>query len=96
MRKKDKAFSLSVIRYADDFVILHENINTVLKCKEVVEEWLKNLVLELKPSKTRIAHTLDEYNGEKPEFNFLGFHIQHHKLGRHHSGKDTKGNRNDN
>ena len=89
MSKDKRAKALSVIRYADDFVIIHDEIDTVLKCKEVIEEWLKNLDLELKPSKTRIAHTLDVYNGEQPGFDFLGFHIQHHKLGKHHSGKNS-------
>jgi len=41
--------------------------------KEGVEAWLKDMKLELKPSKTRIAHTLDPYQGERPGFDFLGF-----------------------
>lgn len=87
MQKSRRAKALSVIRYADDFVIIHDDIDIVMKCKEVIEEWLKNLDLELKPSKTRVTHTLHEYKGEKPGFDFLGFHIQQHKLGRHHLGK---------
>lgn len=93
MAKKYRARALSVIRYADDFVVIHDEIEVVLKCKEVIEEWLTSLNLELKPSKTRIAHTLDVYKGEKPGFDFLGFHIQHHKLGKHHTGKNTLGER---
>ncbi len=93
MAKKYRARALSVIRYADDFVVIHDEIEVVLKCKEVIEEWLKSLNLELKPSKTRIAHTLNVYQDEKPGFDFLGFHIQHHKLGKHHTGKNTKGER---
>ena len=44
---------------------------------------------QLISQKTKIVHTLDEYNGEAPGFDFLGFHIQHHKQGIHHSGKNT-------
>ena len=90
MSKERRAKALSVIRYADDFVIIHDEIDTILKCKEFTEEWLKNLDLELKPSKTRIAHTLNKLNGEKPGFNFLGFHIQQFTMGKHHSGKNSQ------
>jgi RNA-directed DNA polymerase len=31
--------------------------------KDFIAEWLQTLGLELKPSKTQIAHTLAPYNG---------------------------------
>ncbi|MEL6462632.1 MAG: group II intron reverse transcriptase/maturase [Cyanobacteria bacterium J06621_15] len=77
------------IRYADDFVILCEELEPIIKCKELVEDWLRKIGLELKPSKTRIGHTLDKLNEQKPGFNFLGFEIRQFKVGRHHSGKTT-------
>jgi RNA-directed DNA polymerase len=48
--------------------------------------------LELKPSKTRIAHSLYEHEGEKPGFNFLGHTIRQFTVGKYRTGKDTKGN----
>ncbi|WP_333050352.1 MULTISPECIES: group II intron maturase-specific domain-containing protein [unclassified Microcoleus] len=45
--------------------------------------------LELKPSKTRLAHTLEEYEGNTPGFNFLGFNIRQFPVGKHHSGKNN-------
>lgn len=51
--------SLSVIIYADDFVVLHESEEIVLKAKTLIEEWLKTIGLELKLSKTIISHTLN-------------------------------------
>lgn len=69
--------SISVIVYADDFVVLHESEEIILKAKIIVEEWLKTIGLELKVSKTKISHTL---NGEKPGFNFLGFSIRHYPI----------------
>lgn len=90
--KRDKRESVSIIRYADDFVILHKDITVVQGCREIISEWLKDMGLELKPSKTRLAHTLNEYEGESPGFNFLGFHIQQHNVGKYITGKDTKGN----
>lgn len=75
--KKGTEFkSPDVIRYADDFVILHENETVVTRCKEIISEWLQDMGLELKPSKTRFAHTLYEYEQEKPGFDFLGFTIR--------------------
>lgn len=67
--------TLSVIFYADDFVVIHENKEILLKAKTLIEKWLKTIGLELKPSKTRISHTL---NGDKPGFDFLGFSIRHY------------------
>ncbi|WP_293163520.1 group II intron reverse transcriptase/maturase [Okeania sp. SIO2C9] len=74
--QRDKMKSLSLIRYADDFVILHEDIKVVLKAKAVIQEWLNQVGLELKPEKTKIAHTLEEHEGNKPGFDFLGFTIR--------------------
>ena len=79
------------IRYADDFVILHEDITVVQRCKELISEWLKGMGLELKPSKTRIAHTLERFEQEEPGFNFLGFNIRQHPIGKYHSGKTRYG-----
>jgi RNA-directed DNA polymerase len=80
-----------LIRYADDLVILHEDITVVQKCREIMEEWLKDYGLELKPSKTRLTHTLSVYEGQKPGFDFLGFNIRQFPKGKHHTGKNTKG-----
>ncbi|MEI2582223.1 group II intron reverse transcriptase/maturase [Scytonema sp. PRP1] len=89
--KKGTEFkSPDVIRYADDFVILHENETVVLRCKEVISEWLLDMGLELKPSKTRFAHTLQEYKLEKPGFDFLGFTIRQFSVGKYHSKQGYK------
>ncbi|NES05952.1 MAG: group II intron reverse transcriptase/maturase, partial [Okeania sp. SIO2F4] len=79
--KKDKnKKALSLIRYADDFVILHKDIKVVLQAKAVIQEWLNQVGLELKPEKTKIAHTLEEYEGNKPGFDFLGFNIRQYQV----------------
>jgi RNA-directed DNA polymerase len=89
-RKRDNIKKLSLIRYADDFVILHEDINVVLKCKVIISEWLKDIGLELKPSKTKVTHTLYHYNGYVG-FDFLGFTIRQFPIGKTHSGKSSNG-----
>ncbi len=72
--------SISVIVYADDFVVIHESEEIILKAKELIESWLKTVGLELKPSKTRISHTLKFSNGQKPGFDFLGFTIRQYPV----------------
>ncbi|NEO54443.1 MAG: group II intron reverse transcriptase/maturase [Okeania sp. SIO3B5] len=86
---QDKVKSLNLIRYADDFVILHEDIKVVLEAKTVIQEWLNQVGLELKPEKTRIAHTLEEYEGNKPGFDFLGFTIRQWKVNTAKQGFKT-------
>ncbi|MEQ8996904.1 MAG: group II intron reverse transcriptase/maturase [Coleofasciculus sp. B1-GNL1-01] len=89
--KRDKRNSVSIIRYADDFVILHKDLTVVQGCREIISEWLKDIGLELKPSKTRLVHTLYEYEKQKPGFDFLGFHIQQFPVGKYTTGKNSKG-----
>jgi RNA-directed DNA polymerase len=48
--------------------------------------------LELKPSKTRLAHTFDRYEQEEPGFDFLGFNIRQFPVGKYQSGKNSNGN----
>ncbi|MDH6084213.1 group II intron reverse transcriptase/maturase [Umezakia ovalisporum] len=79
--KRDNRYKLSLIRYADDFVILHEDITIVQKCRDIISEWIKGMGLELKPSKTKLVHTLEQYEQEKPGFDFLGYTINGEKLG---------------
>ncbi|MFS0517729.1 group II intron reverse transcriptase [Nostoc sp. UIC 10607] len=88
--KRENRNALSLIRYADDFVILHENITVVQRCKEIISEWLQGMGLELKPSKTRLAHTLTQYEQEKPGFDFLGFTIHQFPVGKYHSKQGFK------
>ena len=89
--KKDNKKSLSLIRYADDFVIIHENLNVVVKCQEIIGEWLSHFGLELSEEKTRITHTLKEHENNKPGFDFLGFNIRQYPVGKRQSGKNPKG-----
>ncbi|WP_251956819.1 reverse transcriptase domain-containing protein [Nostoc commune] len=80
--KRDNRKALTLIRYTDDFVILHKDITVIQRCKEIISKWLKGMGLELKPSKTRLAHTLNQYEQQKPGFNFLGFNIRQFLVGK--------------
>ena len=59
------------IRYVDDFVILHKDKKVLLKFKDKIEKYLKNLRLELHPDKSEI-HALR--NG----ITFLGYRVFYH------------------
>lgn len=84
MKREDKRFSISLIRYADDFVIMHESKEVVLQCRELLSAWLQPIGLRFKTEKTRLTHTLDDLLSEdgKAGFNFLGFHIKQHRSTR--------------
>jgi len=79
-----------VVRYADDFVVLHSKRQVVEQSAVIVQDWLKPMGLELKASKTRLVHTLEELNGPAG-FDFLGFNIRQYKVGRSTSGRGTDG-----
>jgi RNA-directed DNA polymerase len=89
--KKKSKVQAQVIRYADDFVVISPQLEIIQQCQIAIEKWLKPIGLELKPSKTRICHTLREIevNGEKvePGFDFLGWNFRQYPVGKHHSGK---------
>ena len=70
----------SLIRYADDFVIIHKSKEVVEKAKTFLDTWLANMGLELKPEKTLLVSS-------KTGFDFLGFNFIH--VGKN-SGVTTK------
>lgn len=76
-----------VVRYADDFVVLHEDRVVIEQSQEVVTGWLKGMGLELKASKTRITHTLQACESETG-FDFLGFAIRQYPAGKTRSDRN--------
>ncbi|MDJ0620218.1 MAG: group II intron reverse transcriptase/maturase [Calothrix sp. MO_192.B10] len=89
-RKRYSSNTVRLIRYADDFVLLHEDLNTILITRNIVSEWLHDMGLELKPSKTKITHTLNGGKEYETGFDFLGFHIQQFEVGKHQSRTKDK------
>jgi RNA-directed DNA polymerase len=71
-----------VIRYADDLVILCVNLEVLITLKAVAEEWLAEMGLRFKASKTRITHTLNEHEG-RVGFDFLGFNVRQYGVAKH-------------
>lgn len=97
VRSHRRAGTLHIIRYADDFVILHPDKKIVLECKDEVNKFLEEIGLELSKTKTRFTHTLElkpediepGFDG-KVGFDFIGFTIKQFKT-RHRSAKTTHG-----
>lgn len=92
LRKKYKYKELCdgqirVIRYADDFVVMHSNKEVIIDAKKIIEEWLKERGLELSKEKTKIVHSTEG-------FDFLGFncrHYEHQETGYYASKKNKQG-----
>jgi RNA-directed DNA polymerase len=77
-----------VIRYADDFVVLHPDLTVIQHAQQVIAAWLAPLGLELKASKTHITHTLHPHENHVG-FDFLGCTIRQYPVGKTHSGRQS-------
>ena len=80
----------TVVRYADDLVVLHADKAVIEQVQQLVSTWLAGMGLALKPSKTCITHTLTPCENHLG-FDFLGFHMQQFPVGNTHSGKGRDG-----
>lgn len=93
-----RAETLGVVRFADDFVILHHDKRILLACYAEVKNWLSNVGLVISSAKTRLTHTLELQSSDTSEegfdgevgFNFLGYTIKQFKT-KYHSAKGTSG-----
>lgn len=80
-----------VIRYADDFIVLHEDLAVIQQAEQIAAAWLAGMGLELKGSKTRIVHTLHPHEG-RPGFDFLGFNVRQYPVGKTHATRGKNRN----
>lgn len=85
-----RVYPPTVIRYADDFVVLHADLTVIEQAQQVAAAWLAGMGLALKASKTRITHTLHPHEGHSG-FDFLGFHVRQHPVGKTHTGRNGHG-----
>ena len=70
-----------LVRYADDFVILHPDLRELQQAVRRVKHWLARMGLHLHDGKTRITHTLIPYQGQAG-FDFVGFNIRQEQASR--------------
>jgi RNA-directed DNA polymerase len=92
--------SISLIRYADDFVILAPKAKQIIELQELVKTWVAVMGLELSASKTSIGHTIDipsrkeDKTFKEPKtkltdnagFDFLGFNVRQYEVDWNSSG----------
>lgn len=90
-KKDNNEKEITLVRYADDFVILHPKLDVLMKAKALIEGFLNDIGLELKPEKTRITHTLEKMGKETSGFDFLGFNIRQYPVGKYATGKNPHG-----
>jgi len=90
-KKENNEKQISLIRYADNFVILHPEIEAIHDCLVLIKQFLDNIGLELRDEKTRITHTLTKTRDEEPGFDFLGFNIRQYPVGKYATEKDLYG-----
>jgi RNA-directed DNA polymerase len=79
-----------LVRYADDFVLVHSEKEVLDQAARSITEWLGDMGLELKPSKTKVTHTLTPLDGNVG-FDFLGFTIRQFPVGKTHPGRHPHG-----
>jgi len=87
---RDRRSSVTIVRYADDFVVMHPNKEILESCKNEVQKFLNPIGLELNQSKTNMTHTLMVIENGKAGFDFLGFSITQYKT-RLNSIRSTTG-----
>jgi RNA-directed DNA polymerase len=71
--------TLQVIRYADDFVVIHKDLSVIQEAEKYIANWLGTMGLQWKPEKTSIVHSLQTHEGNEPGFNFLGFNCRQYR-----------------
>ena len=79
-----------LVRYADDFVIVHSNREDLEQAATTITHWLAGMGLTLSPKKTKITHTLTPTDGNVG-FDFLGFTVRQFPVGKTHTGSNTHG-----
>lgn len=81
-QKANNIQSLSFIRYANDFVIMHADKNILLGAKEITKNFLKPIGLNLNEDKTKISYTHISEKEYPNGFTFLGFDVSQQPIRR--------------
>ena len=89
-KKIDRRKSIIFVRFADDFVVMNRNLYVIVKCKEIINEFLAERGLALSDAKTKIIHTSLPFETNEPGFEFLEFKIKHFNT-KKRSAKDNQG-----
>ena len=85
--KRAKASALGIVRYADDFVIIHRNRDILERVMNATKEWLGDIGLEISEEKSRVRLA-------SQSFTFLGFRFTSIKQGSRYRTKIVPDNEN--
>ena len=81
---------IHLVRFADDFVVFHQDRESILNAQALIRQWLASKGLELREDKTRIAHTLDGGSEYPTGFDFLGCHVRQYRTRRRRINKSQR------
>lgn len=78
--------SLTVVRYADDIIVLYPCRETMQELRKQLENTLQQVGLKLSESKTTMRHTLMAMDGTSAGFDYLGFSVKQYTVGKYKRG----------
>ena len=67
----------SMVRYADDFIVLCRNREDAQRALEQIQDWVREAGLQLHPTKTRLVDA-----SQPGGFDFLGYHFERYREGQ--------------
>lgn len=82
-----KARGLTVVRYADDIIVLYQDLHILQELQQQLEIFLSTVGLKMNTEKTTIKHTFEPYQKLAPGFDYLGFQIKQYEVGKYKRGK---------
>jgi RNA-directed DNA polymerase len=71
-------------------VVIHEDLQVVQQCQQILCDWLARIGLKLHPDKTHITHTLHPHEG-RTGFDFLGMTVRQFPVGKYRTAYNTHG-----
>ncbi|MCZ2201596.1 reverse transcriptase N-terminal domain-containing protein [Cylindrospermopsis raciborskii] len=63
------------VKHRGGFVLVHQDLEVIILCENIITQWLSEVGLELKGEGIRVSHSLYDYQGNVG-CNFLGFYIR--------------------
>ena len=76
--------TIAIIRYADDFVVVHKEKDVLIKAMDKIKSFLGERGLQLNEEKTKLISIKDG-------FDFLGFNIRRYDCGEYRGDKTRQG-----
>ena len=75
--------------WATRLVVIHKELSVIKASQDILNTWIQEIGLKLKPEKTRNTYMLKPF-GVTVGFDFLGFNVRQYETGRTHSKQGFK------